>query len=310
MTNFSTGQNCLTRVRDRCTSMSPHCDGSTGRSPSASACSTTRSSAVDDHSVPRDCCMRSARTASGCRSCALASGSIRATSAASCANSNPKTWSPWCPIPMTVGGRTARLTDSGLLERAVLDGRSEELAQRIVAPLSAYHQAELSAALDRAERLLRAATTTLDVVDPGSEQAVSAMTQYFEELDQRFPTGFDAGDSLVVDDAVDARPQWHVRRCEQRWRCGGMRRREERGRHDRRDQADVGSSRHPRCRHRSTHARASGAGRRRARVTRVVLDTNTTLLEAIAMYQRAGYVAIERYNDNPYAGHWFTKALG
>lgn len=25
--------------------------------------------------------------------------------------------------------------------------------------------------------------------------------------------------------------------------------------------------------------------------------------------QRAGYRAIERYNDNPYARHWFEKAI-
>ena len=33
----------------------------------------------------------------------------------------------------------------------------------------------------------------------------------------------------------------------------------------------------------------------------VRLDTNAALTEAIAMYERAGYRAIERYNDNPYA---------
>jgi hypothetical protein len=27
------------------------------------------------------------------------------------------------------------------------------------------------------------------------------------------------------------------------------------------------------------------------------------------MYQRAGYQAIERYNDNPWATHFFEKAL-
>lgn len=40
-----------------------------------------------------------------------------------------------------------------------------------------------------------------------------------------------------------------------------------------------------------------------------MLDTNETLVEAIAMYERAGYTPIERYNDNPYAHHWFTKHL-
>jgi hypothetical protein len=43
--------------------------------------------------------------------------------------------------------------------------------------------------------------------------------------------------------------------------------------------------------------------------TVVRLDTNPTLTDAIAMYLRAGYVEIERYNDNPYAGHWFEKVL-
>jgi hypothetical protein len=42
---------------------------------------------------------------------------------------------------------------------------------------------------------------------------------------------------------------------------------------------------------------------------RVNLDTNGTLVEAIAMYQRAGYEQVERYNDNPYAEAFFSKGL-
>ena len=41
----------------------------------------------------------------------------------------------------------------------------------------------------------------------------------------------------------------------------------------------------------------------------VVLDTNATLTEAIRLYERQGFVAIARYNDNPYAHHWFRKQL-
>lgn len=40
-----------------------------------------------------------------------------------------------------------------------------------------------------------------------------------------------------------------------------------------------------------------------------MLDTNESLVEAIAMYERAGYQQIERYSDNPYAHHWFAKDL-
>ena len=39
------------------------------------------------------------------------------------------------------------------------------------------------------------------------------------------------------------------------------------------------------------------------------LDTNQTLHEAIAMYESVGYRRVERYNDNPYATHFFEKSL-
>jgi hypothetical protein len=41
----------------------------------------------------------------------------------------------------------------------------------------------------------------------------------------------------------------------------------------------------------------------------VVLDTNASLTEATAMYESAGYLPTERYNDNPYAQRWFRKTL-
>ena len=50
-------------------------------------------------------------------------------------------------------------------------------------------------------------------------------------------------------------------------------------------------------------AREAGYGRLR-------LDTNGALTEAQAMYRKRGYREIARYNDNPYAQHWFEKDLG
>jgi ribosomal protein S18 acetylase RimI-like enzyme len=46
-----------------------------------------------------------------------------------------------------------------------------------------------------------------------------------------------------------------------------------------------------------------------AGMSTVRLDTNQTLAEAIALYGRAGYRPIARYNDNPYAEAWFEKVL-
>ena len=44
-------------------------------------------------------------------------------------------------------------------------------------------------------------------------------------------------------------------------------------------------------------------------VTRLRLDTNEHLTEAIAMYRSAGYQEIPRYTDEPFATHWFEKSL-
>ncbi len=44
--------------------------------------------------------------------------------------------------------------------------------------------------------------------------------------------------------------------------------------------------------------------------SRVVrLETNRTLIEAVAMYRSAGYVEVAAFNDEPYAHHWFEKHL-
>lgn len=39
------------------------------------------------------------------------------------------------------------------------------------------------------------------------------------------------------------------------------------------------------------------------------LDTNRSLTEARALYERNGYAEIAAYNDNPYADRWFEKRL-
>jgi ribosomal protein S18 acetylase RimI-like enzyme len=50
------------------------------------------------------------------------------------------------------------------------------------------------------------------------------------------------------------------------------------------------------------HARRRGA-------TVVRLETNKTLREATTLYRSAGYVEVDRFNDEPYAHHWLEKAL-
>ena len=51
------------------------------------------------------------------------------------------------------------------------------------------------------------------------------------------------------------------------------------------------------------------AARERGLLT-VRLDTHSSLAEALRLYRTAGYREIARFNDNPYAHHWFEKTLG
>ena len=206
--------------------------------------------------------------------------------------------------------RMVRLSAKGRREWRRLDRRAEQAAQRLVDALSGRQRAELADALATAERLLHIATVMFVVVDLRSEDAQAAMVQYFSELDARFRTGFDPGSGGAADDAASLRAPdgaFVVIRCDQSLiGCGGVLRIDE----------TTGEIKrmwiHPDWRGLGLGARllgrleavASDLGR-----TRVVLDTNESLTEAVAMYKRAGYRAIKRYNDNPYAHHWFAKQL-
>ena len=48
---------------------------------------------------------------------------------------------------------------------------------------------------------------------------------------------------------------------------------------------------------------------RRRRMRAVRLDTNQSLREALQLYRASGYREIARFNENPYAHHWFEKSL-
>ncbi|MEM9613304.1 MAG: bifunctional helix-turn-helix transcriptional regulator/GNAT family N-acetyltransferase [Actinomycetota bacterium] len=205
--------------------------------------------------------------------------------------------------------RSVRLTPAGHLAWQDLEQRSEALALDLVGPLGARHRHALTEALTVADRLLRAATVALDIVDPRSEAALTSMGRYFAELDQRFTDGFDPGDTLVADAPALAAPDGAFVVAHSDGRpvaCGGVQRIDDTTAEIKRMWVDG-------------DWRGVGLGARMLRTLedtaadlgyrRVVLDTNATLDEAIAMYQRTGYTSIERYNDNPYAQRWFARSL-
>jgi DNA-binding MarR family transcriptional regulator/GNAT superfamily N-acetyltransferase len=205
--------------------------------------------------------------------------------------------------------RTARLTGAGLAERALLDRRSDDLATSLLAPLSPSQRRRLVGALDEVERLLEVGLVTIDLVDPGLPAARRCLQAYYDELDRRFPSGFDAGRSRQT--AVeDMRPP-----------AGAFLLATVRG-----DAVGCGVLRfHPGAATEikrlwvAPEARGTGLGRRLlARLeqhageqggTVVRLDTNATLTEAIALYRSAGYHEVSAFNDEAYADHWFEKRL-
>lgn len=150
---------------------------------------------------------------------------------------------------------------------------------------------------------------TFSVVPAGSAEARWAMRQYFAELDARFPGGFDPGGALDEAPAQYDAPNGAFLLAAtggDTVGCGALVFLDEQAAEIKRMWVSPAS-------------RGLGLGRRllarledearRAGRSRVVLDTNATLTEAVAMYEAAGYVPTDRYNDNPYAQRWFAKLI-
>jgi ribosomal protein S18 acetylase RimI-like enzyme len=203
--------------------------------------------------------------------------------------------------------RTARLTRRGQAFRRRLDERSERLAARLVAPLTPRQRERLTGALATADLLVRAATVDIRAVHPTDPAARAAVRSYFRELDERFPTGFDPGEPDDEQAMAPGQGAFAVATSDgEPVACGGV------------QPLDPGVGEIKRM-WVDPAWRGAGLGSRLLRHLeevaaelghRVVrLDTNATLVEAIAMYERAGYRPIGRYNDNPYAQAWFEKEL-
>jgi DNA-binding MarR family transcriptional regulator len=205
--------------------------------------------------------------------------------------------------------RRATLTRLGRAERAVLDRRSDALANRVLAALSAAQQATLVAAMAQVDALLRAAMVSFDVESPRSADARWCLQQYFDELDERFDAGFDPALSISADARDLTRPAGLLviaRLNGQPVGCGALKFHGKAPAELKRmwlAKSVRGLGLGARLLN-ELEQRARNAG---ARVVR--LETNRALTEAIALYRRSGYVEVDRFNDEPYANHWFEKTL-
>ena len=198
--------------------------------------------------------------------------------------------------------RRIRLTRAGRAELRELDRISDELAASALAPLDDEQRARLLRAQAEVRHLLAVSMVSIEPEDPASADARWCLGHYYAELDDRFEEGFEAPATPAADILV-----FLVARIGgQPAGCGVLRAlgpgtgeivrmwvdRPHRG---------LGVAKRLL---QALEARAGELG-----LERVRLDTNRALDEAKAMYRAAGYVEIERYNDNPYANHWFEKRL-
>jgi len=199
--------------------------------------------------------------------------------------------------------RTKRLslTRAGREELREINRISDELAAAALAPLSDDQRERLLRAQDEARRLLALSMFSIEREDPASADARWCLSHYYAELAERFEEGFDAAVW-----PADATRFVIARIAGQPAGCGVLKTLG----------PDVGEL--ARMWVDRPHRGLGLAQRILAALeqhalelgfTTVRLDTNRALDEAKAMYRAAGYVEIARYNDNPYADHWFEKRL-
>jgi DNA-binding MarR family transcriptional regulator/GNAT superfamily N-acetyltransferase len=205
--------------------------------------------------------------------------------------------------------RRAVLTERGMAEHAAYDALSDELANSILYPLSASARDRLVAAMAEVERLLNAASIGIAEEAADTADARQCLAQYFDELARRFEEGFDPGkgSATTEDDFTAPRGSFVIARLDGKpVGCGALR------------MIDAATAEIKRM-WVAPSARGFGVASRILRkleaiaadlgATTVCLDTNRSLKEAQSLYRREGYSEIARFNDNPYADHWFEKRL-
>jgi DNA-binding MarR family transcriptional regulator/N-acetylglutamate synthase-like GNAT family acetyltransferase len=206
--------------------------------------------------------------------------------------------------------RSARLTAAGRREVAEMNERADEVAAALLDTLTPAQRPRLVAAMTEVYRFMRLAGLRIERVDPASPAARWCVGRYFDELDRRFPFGFDPAASLPAEDADLAPPRgaFLVAFVDGESVAGGAVKSIAPG---------VGSLKRMWV---SDTVRGLGIGRRmlealeaQARelgLTTLRLETNRTLEEAIHLYRSAGFREVASFNADPYADHWFEKHVG
>ena len=145
-------------------------------------------------------------------------------------------------------------------------------------------------------------------IDPRAPEARQCLAQYYAELAQRLPGGFEVSRSRDPDAAAMIAPRgaFLLARAEGRsLGCVGLK-----------GGGEIAEIKRlwvsPQARGQGLARRLMAAAEARARALGIAvlrLDTNRALPEAAALYRRDGWSEIERFNDDPYAEVFFEKRL-
>jgi len=205
-------------------------------------------------------------------------------------------------------GRYVEPTRPGIDELEEYERRSDGFAKSLLLPLSSKQRERLVAAMTEVEKLVRAATVEIRLEKPHSAAALLCLEAYYRELAERFEGGYDptmalplGADKLIPPTGcfivayLDGAPV----------ACAALKVKD----------ATIGEIKRMWV---AVSARGLGVGRRmlmslekHARqfgLSVLRLDTNKALKEAQNLYRTSGYKEVARFNDEPYAHHWFEKA--
>jgi DNA-binding MarR family transcriptional regulator/GNAT superfamily N-acetyltransferase len=203
--------------------------------------------------------------------------------------------------------RVVRLTRAGQREFRAYEKLSNDQAGAILARHS--HPEMMLAAMDLIAYALQGNRTVVEEADPKSEPARACLQAYYDELAQRFSSGFDVARSRDPDAAEMIRPLGTFLLA---WSdglpvgCAGLK-------------GDGGDLAEVKRLWVAPAARGQGLARRLMaavedaahqlciRVLR--LDTNSALPEAIQLYRKTGWIEIPRFNEDPYPDVFFEKRL-
>jgi DNA-binding MarR family transcriptional regulator/GNAT superfamily N-acetyltransferase len=212
------------------------------------------------------------------------------------------------PSPADRRTKELRLTRKGRVELRTLNRLSDEFAASALAPLTDEQRGRLLDAQADVQRLLAVSMVTIERESPSSADARWCLGHYFAELRERF--GLEEERTLPAEEAELLPPAGAflvARSNGQPAGCGALK------------THTPGVGELTRMWVDGPH-RGLGVGARmldalEAEAARlghasVRLYTERSLSEAQAMYRSRGYAEIPRYNDDPYATHWFEKRLG